>query len=99
MPRRFGFRHSRDPSDRLAILPGRYRPVSRSGEQSPGALVRSLGLRPLPPLINRRELLIAGGAAALASTARAAPAIAPTWEALASSYRVPEWFRDAKFGI
>jgi alpha-L-fucosidase len=23
----------------------------------------------------------------------------PTWESLAQSYRVPEWFRDAKFGI
>ena len=25
--------------------------------------------------------------------------IAPTWESLASHYRVPDWFRDAKFGI
>jgi len=23
----------------------------------------------------------------------------PTWESLAQTYRVPEWFRDAKFGI
>jgi hypothetical protein len=23
----------------------------------------------------------------------------PTWESLASGYQVPEWFRDAKFGI
>jgi alpha-L-fucosidase len=25
--------------------------------------------------------------------------IAPTWESLAQHYRVPDWFRDAKFGI
>ena len=25
--------------------------------------------------------------------------MAPTWQSLASHYRVPEWFRDAKFGI
>ena len=24
---------------------------------------------------------------------------APTWQSLAANYRVPEWFRDAKFGI
>src|SRR5258708_39831218 len=23
----------------------------------------------------------------------------PTWESLVQNYRVPEWFRDAKFGI
>lgn len=23
----------------------------------------------------------------------------PTWESLESQYQVPEWFRDAKFGI
>ena len=23
----------------------------------------------------------------------------PTWESLTRNYRVPEWFRDAKFGI
>jgi len=25
--------------------------------------------------------------------------VAPTWQSLAASWRVPEWFRDAKFGI
>jgi alpha-L-fucosidase len=48
--------------------------------------------------LNRREVLAAGGAAALASTAGAMP-FAPTWQSLAASYRVPDWFRDAKFGI
>src|SRR4051794_17544766 len=29
----------------------------------------------------------------------AAGTFKPTWESLAQNYRVPEWFRDAKFGI
>jgi alpha-L-fucosidase len=38
------------------------------------------------------------------TTAQSARTIArgpfqPTWESLVQSYRVPEWFRDAKFGI
>src|SRR5437868_6113017 len=99
MSRSFRVRHSHYASDWLAILPGRHRPVGRSGEQNSRPLLRSRGLRPLPPLINRREMLVAGGAAALAASACAAPTIASTWESLASSYRVPDWFRDAKFGI
>jgi alpha-L-fucosidase len=56
------------------------------------------------PLLSRRELLAGGGAAAIAAPAfsAAAPAagpIAPTWESLASHYRAPDWFRDAKLGI
>ncbi|HZC38685.1 MAG TPA: alpha-L-fucosidase [Sphingomicrobium sp.] len=56
------------------------------------------------PLLTRRQLLASGGAAALVpSPGNAAPAatgpVAPTWESLAQHYRVPEWFRDAKFGI
>jgi alpha-L-fucosidase len=42
--------------------------------------------------------MLGAGSAAIASTAIGAP-IAPTWESLAASYRVPDWFRDAKFGI
>ena len=61
--------------------------------------MRARGLRPLPPLITRRNLLVGTGAAALAPGARAASLAAPTWESLAASYRVPDWFRDAKFGI
>ncbi len=39
-----------------------------------------------------------------ATTAQSARTIArgpfqPTWESLVQNYRVPEWFRDAKFGI
>ncbi|MES2441872.1 MAG: alpha-L-fucosidase [Pseudomonadota bacterium] len=37
------------------------------------------------------------GAATLASSARAE--IAPNWSSLAAAYKVPDWFRDAKFGI
>jgi len=47
--------------------------------------------------LTRRQLLGASGAA-IASGAIGAP-IAPSWESLAASYRVPDWFRDAKFGI
>src|SRR3954447_12339857 len=55
-------------------------------------------------LLSRREVLAGGGAAAVAAPALGAIApvqgpIAPSWEALAGHYRVPEWFRDAKFGI
>src|ERR1044072_4624538 len=38
------------------------------------------------------------GAASLTSGAQAAE-IAPNWSALAAAYTVPDWFRDAKFGI
>jgi alpha-L-fucosidase len=54
---------------------------------------------PLTIPISRRQVLAGSGAALLASRARGAPAFAPTWESLASDYSVPEWFRDAKFGI
>ncbi len=52
--------------------------------------------------IARRDFLTGGSAALAASSGRAAPSngvIAPSWTSLAASYRVPEWFRDAKFGI
>jgi alpha-L-fucosidase len=44
--------------------------------------------------ISRRTLL--KGAAAFAF---AGPAAATDWSALAAGFRVPDWFRDAKFGI
>jgi alpha-L-fucosidase len=50
----------------------------------------------------RREILAGGGAAAMARPAigqSASGPIAPTWDSLASHYRLPDWFRDAKFGI
>ena len=46
--------------------------------------------------------MLAGvGAASLAHqlNAQAQDPFAPTWESLAGQYRVPDWFRDAKFGI
>src|SRR5256886_13093638 len=54
--------------------------------------------------LTRRGLLAGGGAAALIpARLNAAPAtdapVAPNWESLASHYRVPDWYRDAKFGI
>jgi alpha-L-fucosidase len=53
--------------------------------------------------INRREMLIGSAAAVIAGNASSAqPAagpVQPTWASLAAHYRVPEWFRDAKFGI
>ncbi|MES2135772.1 MAG: alpha-L-fucosidase [Pseudomonadota bacterium] len=50
-------------------------------------------------MISRRQLLAGAGAASLAPGLRAAGPIAPTWASLAASYQVPDWFRDAKFGI
>jgi alpha-L-fucosidase len=54
-------------------------------------------------MITRRKLLVTGGAAAglaLSAGGRAAagPAAA-NWQSLASAFRVPDWFRDAKLGI
>jgi alpha-L-fucosidase len=56
--------------------------------------------------LNRREILKSGSAAAISGllpAARAAEAssnpVQPTWGSLAAHYRVPDWFRDAKFGI
>lgn len=60
------------------------------------------------PRLSRRDFLKASAAAAaLAASPRAASAqrviargpFQPTWESLTRGYRVPEWFRDAKFGI
>jgi alpha-L-fucosidase len=50
----------------------------------------------------RRTFLKATAAAGAlhAGGARAgSPAFAPTWSSLVDGYRVPDWFRDAKFGI
>ncbi|MES1200531.1 MAG: alpha-L-fucosidase [Pseudomonadota bacterium] len=41
--------------------------------------------------------LALSGCAAIRSTG--APRFSPTWDSLVSSYRAPDWFRDAKFGI
>jgi alpha-L-fucosidase len=51
--------------------------------------------------LSRRNLL--KGAAALGAAGAAAPLaakpVAPEWPSLVSAFRVPDWFRDAKFGI
>src|SRR3982751_2412441 len=50
----------------------------------------------------RREILAGGGGAARAPAGMGQSAwgpIAPTGDSLASHYQVPEWYRDAKFGI
>lgn len=48
----------------------------------------------------RRGLLGgAAGLAALTATRASAQAVKPDWQSFVDSYRVPEWFRDAKFGI
>jgi alpha-L-fucosidase len=51
--------------------------------------------------IDRRRFLLSSAAAGCAGSVRAQGAgpVSPTWESLASHFRVPEWFRDAKFGI
>jgi alpha-L-fucosidase len=51
--------------------------------------------------VTRREVLAGAGAAALGARTAAQSTGGPpaTWQSLASEYRVPDWFRDAKFGI
>ncbi|HEY7005584.1 MAG TPA: alpha-L-fucosidase, partial [Sphingomicrobium sp.] len=51
--------------------------------------------------VGRRQFLVSGAAAACSAPIKtqAAEPFAATWESLARTYRVPEWFRDAKFGI
>ena len=48
--------------------------------------------------LDRRSFL-GSGAATTALAATPATAASPDWASLASEYRVPEWFRDAKFGM
>ncbi|MFL6626974.1 MAG: alpha-L-fucosidase [Vitreoscilla sp.] len=58
--------------------------------------------RPLGSALTRRTFLqtaAAGSAIGAPMAHAAAPAFAPQWDSLASGYRTPEWFRDAKFGI
>lgn len=52
-------------------------------------------------LIDRRAFLSSSAAAACAGIAQAQSSrlVAPTWDSLASNFRIPDWFRDAKFGI
>ncbi|UZK70292.1 alpha-L-fucosidase [Sphingomonas sp. S1-29] len=50
----------------------------------------------------KRRAFLAGSAALSAATAagaQTAPGIQANWSSLAEAYSVPEWFRDAKFGI
>ena len=50
--------------------------------------------------VDRRAFLASGAAAGLtAGPSRAAAQLAPDWQSVADSYRVPDWFRDAKFGM
>ena len=58
------------------------------------------------PMIARRELLMGAAALPFAKAALAASPmgvatgpIEASWAGLAAGYRVPDWFRDAKFGI
>ncbi|MGN6270945.1 MAG: alpha-L-fucosidase [Sphingomonas sp.] len=50
-------------------------------------------------MIERRSLLAASAATLAAWGAARAGAVAPTWSALVDGWQVPDWFRDAKFGI
>ena len=53
-------------------------------------------------MFSRRETLLGGAALPLlGQTAAADPSerIAADWSSLAEHFRVPDWFRDAKFGI
>ena len=51
-------------------------------------------------MLSRRDLLRAGAASALAMPAPSrARGVAADWQSLVAAYRIPDWFRDAKFGI
>ncbi|MDP9421325.1 MAG: alpha-L-fucosidase [Pseudomonadota bacterium] len=55
-------------------------------------------------MLTRREALLTGSAAALlgssgAAHSAASGAVAADWNSLASAFKVPDWFRDAKLGI
>ncbi|WP_114952808.1 alpha-L-fucosidase [Sphingosinicella terrae] len=51
-------------------------------------------------MLTRRQMLAGTGAAALLpGRASAQAAVAADWQAFVAAYRVPDWFRDAKFGI
>jgi alpha-L-fucosidase len=51
-------------------------------------------------MFSRRQILGATASAALLPAAAPAQGpIAADWQAFAAAYRVPDWFRDAKFGI
>jgi alpha-L-fucosidase len=51
-------------------------------------------------MFSRRDLLRTGAASAmLGSGAAKAGPVAADWQSLVAAYRVPDWFRDAKFGI
>ena len=55
-------------------------------------------------MLSRRDLMLSGGAGVLAAgatpgrSAGTGPVVGD-WTSLASAFRVPDWFRDAKFGI
>ncbi len=51
--------------------------------------------------IDRRRFLLSSAAASCAGSvpAQGNSPYQPTWESLANGYHVPDWFRDAKFGI
>jgi alpha-L-fucosidase len=51
------------------------------------------------PIELTRRSALAGGLAATASSAAIGRTLQPDWQALAAEYQVPDWFRDAKFGI
>lgn len=52
-------------------------------------------------MLSRRDLLRLGAASAaiFPAAARSAAPVAADWQSIVAAYRVPEWFRDAKFGI
>jgi alpha-L-fucosidase len=49
--------------------------------------------------IDRRRFLQSSAAIAASSPAAGADVSGPSWQSLANRFRVPDWFRDAKFGI
>ncbi len=48
---------------------------------------------------DRRGFITSAAATLATSPARAIETVRPNWASLTASWRVPDWFRDAKFGI
>src|SRR5215813_3228953 len=99
----------------LQAFPRPARPTNITGEVNEVRLKTertSEGVLTMRTLLSRRDFIKTSAVAAglqlpewrTRAAAQSARTIArgpfqPTWESLVQNYRVPEWFRDAKFGV
>ena len=99
-------RHRSRRSARAAGPDRRHQPYPKAAVTmgSGTTLVRTATGGGIYLMLTRRELLQTGAAAALSGPVIAAPSetsgpFTGSWQSLASGFRVPDWFRDAKLGI